>query len=101
MFCHLFYFTYIKINLTVDIIFILMSLYIYFWCLASYLEQFLTKFNFNKSILRYYLLSVMIYFLVLVVTSSFSLFSISLAMFISSFIYFICVAYKLNKIKIN
>ena len=27
-------------------IFILMSLYIYFWCIASYLEQFLTKYNF-------------------------------------------------------
>ena len=96
-----FYLNYIKVNFTVDIIFILMSLYIYFWCIASYLEQFLTKYNFNRSILKYYLLSVIIYFSVLFVTNTFSLFNISLAMFISSFIYFICVVYKLNKIRIT
>ena len=94
------YLSYLKVNFKIDIIFILMSIYIYFWCLASYLEQFLTKFNFNRSILKYYLLSVTIYFFVLLVTDTFNLFSISFAMFVSSFIYLISVVYKLNKIKI-
>ena len=95
------YFKYLNVNIKIDIIFILMSMYIYFWCLASYLEQFLTKFNFNRSILKYYLLSVIIYFFVLLITNSYNLISISLAMFISSFIYFICVVYKLNKLKLH
>ena len=95
------YFNYLNVNIKIDIIFILMSMYIYFWCLASYLEQFLTKFNFNRSILKYYLLSVIIYFFVLLITNSYNLISISLAMFISSFIYFICVVYKLNKLKLH
>lgn len=95
------YLNYLKVNFTVDIIFILMSLYIYFWCVASYLEQFLTKFNFNKSILKYYILSAIVYFCVLFLTNTFNLFNISLAMFVSSFIYFICVVYKLKKIKIS
>ena len=95
------YLNYLKVNFTVDIIFILMSLYIYFWCVASYLEQFLTKFNFNKSILMYYILSVIIYFCVLFLTNTLNLFNISLAMFVSSFIYFICVVFKLKKIKIS
>jgi len=94
------YLSYLKVNFKIDIIFILMSIYIYFWCLASYLEQFLTKFNFNRSILKYYLLSVTIYLFVLLVTDTFNLFSISFAMFVSSFIYLISVVYKLNKIKI-
>lgn len=95
------YFNYLNVNIKIDIIFILMSMYIYFWCLASYLEQFLTKFNFNRSILKYYLLSVIAYFFVLLITNSYNLISISLAMFISSFIYFICVVYKLNKLKLH
>ena len=95
------YLNHLKVNFTVDIIFILMSLYIYFWCVASYLEQFLTKFNFNKSILKYYILSAIVYFCVLFLTDTFDLFNISLAMFVSSFIYFICVVYKLKKIKIS
>ena len=95
------YLNHFKVNFTVDIIFILMSLYIYFWCVASYLEQFLTKFNFNKSILKYYILSAIVYFCVLFLTDTFDLFNISLAMFVSSFIYFICVVYKLKKIKIS
>ena len=95
------YFNYLNVNIKIDIIFILMSMYIYFWCLASYLEQFLTKFNFNRSILKYYLLSVIVYFFVLLITNSYNLISISLAMFISSFIYFICVVYKLNKLKLH
>ena len=44
------YLSYLNIDLKIDIIFILLSMYIFLWCLASYLEQFLTKFNFNKSI---------------------------------------------------
>ena len=95
------YLNHLKVNFTVDIIFILMSLYIYLWCVASYLEQFLTKFNFNKSILKYYILSAIVYFCVLFLTDTFDLFNISLAMFVSSFIYFICVVYKLKKIKIS
>ena len=94
------YLSYIKVNFKIDIIFVLMSMYIFFWCLASYLEQFLTKFDFNRSILKYYLMSVIIYFFVLLVTGTFNLFNISLAMFISSFLYFVCVIYKLKKINV-
>ena len=94
------YLSYLNIDLKIDIIFILLSMYIFLWCLASYLEQFLTKFNFNKSILKYYLFSVVFYFLVLFVSSNLNLLNMSIAMFLSSLIYLICVIYKINKIKL-
>ena len=94
------YLNYLKVDFTIDIIFILMSMYIYLWCVASYLEQFLTKFNFNKSLLKYYLLSVIFYFFVLILSNNFNLLNISIAMFFSSLIYLVCVIYKLKKINL-
>ena len=94
------YLNYLNIEIKIDIIFILLSMYMYLWCFASYLEQFLTKFNFNQSILKYYLMSVIFYFSVLFATSNLNLLNISVAMFLSSLFYLICVIYKLNKIKL-
>ena len=94
------YFNYLKVDFTIDIIFILLSMYTYLWCIASYLEQFLTKFNFNKSILKYYLTSSIFYFFLLILSDTLNLFNISIAMFLSSLIYFTCVIYKVNKINL-
>lgn len=94
------YLNYLKVDFTIDIIFILMTMYIYLWCIASYLEQFLTKFNYNKSLLKYYLVSVIFYFFVLILSNNFNLLNMSIAMFLSSLIYLICVIYKLNKINL-
>jgi len=94
------YIDYLNINLKIDAIFIFMSLYVYMWCVGSYLEQFLTKYNYNLYILRYYFMSVVLYLLVLIFSDSINLITISFAMFISAALYLTFITIKLFRLKL-
>ena len=94
------YIAHLNLNLEMDIIFIFMSFYVYLLCIGSYLEQFLTKYNYNIYILKYYSISVILYLSVLIFMNSLNLITISFAMFISSLFYLIFIAIKLFKLKI-
>jgi len=94
------YIAHLNLNLELDIIFIFMSLYVYLWCIGSYLEQFLTKYNYNIYILKYYSISVILYVSVLIFMNVLNLTTISFAMFISSLVYLIFILIKLFKLKI-
>ncbi len=94
------YIAHLNLNLELDVVFIFMGFYVYLWCVGSYLEQFLTKYNYNIYILKYYSISVILYLSVLFFMNSLNLITISLAMFISSLFYFIFITIKLFKLKI-
>jgi O-antigen/teichoic acid export membrane protein len=84
-----------------DQIFILLNLYTFSWCLAAYLEQFLNKFNQNKFILKFNLISLLIFIIISLLTFYDRIFIMSFAMFISSLVYLFLVINHLNKIGVK
>lgn len=84
-----------------DQVFILLNLYTFLWCLAAYLEQFLNKFNQNKFILKFNLISLLIFIIISLLPFYDRIMIMSLAMFTSSLVYLFLVINHLNKIGIK
>ena len=93
------YSNYLNLNFELDIIFFSLYLYILFWCLAAYFEQYINKSNKNVFILYNYLISVFTYFVVIFYFKNTTLLSLSIAMSSSSIIYFLLTLFIINKFK--
>ena len=95
------YSNYLNLNFELDLIFINLYLYIIFWCLAAYFEQYINKFNKNIFILHNYLISVLVYFMAILYFESTTLLSLSIAMLFSSMIYLILTLIRIKKLGIK
>jgi O-antigen/teichoic acid export membrane protein len=84
-----------------DQVFIILNFYTFTWCLAAYLEQFLNKFSNNKFILKFNLISLLIFITISLLTFYDRLFIMSLGMFISSLIYLLLIINHLKKIGVT
>ncbi len=73
-----------NLNYDIDLIFLCMLSYIITWCISAYFEQYLNKFNKNKIILKYSLLSLVIYFIILYIYDISIFERLCVAMMISS-----------------
>ena len=95
------YSNYLNLNFKLDLIFVNLYLYILFWCLAAYFEQYINKFNKNIFILYNYLISVFVYFAVILYYENTTLLSLSIAMSFSSMIYLILTMIRIKKWKLK
>ena len=80
-----------------DKVYFLLMLYIIFWCVSSYLEQFLGKFNKNLYLMYLQLISILIYFVPLVFLNDVNIYHISFLMLLSCSFYLLGVIYFLKK----
>jgi hypothetical protein len=95
------YSNYLNLNFKLDLIFVNLYLYVLFWCIAAYFEQYINKFNKNIFILYNYLISVFVYFAVILYYENITLFSLSIAMSFSSMIYLILTIIRIKKLGIK
>jgi len=70
-----------------DLIFISIFLYFIFWCFGSFFEQYLNKFNSNKHILIFSMMSLCIYVLILLFSEFAMVERLAIAMLFSSVLY--------------
>ena len=84
-----------------DLIFLSLNLYILIWCISAYLEQFLNKYNQNKYILKFHLVSLVIYFSIFLINYEDKLLILSLSMLLSTFTYFVLILLHLKKFKFS
>ena len=82
-----------------DLVFLILNLYILIWCISAYLEQFLNKYNQNTYILRFHLISLIIYFSIFLINYNDKLLILSLSMLLSTFTYFVLILLHLKKFK--
>ncbi len=80
-----------------DRVYFFLMLYIVFWCVGSYLEQFLGKFNKNLYLMYLQIFSVSIYFTPLIFLKDISIYHISFLMLLSCSFYLLGVIYFLKK----
>ena len=95
------YSNYLNLNYGLDLIFFNLYLYIIFWCVAAYFEQYINKLNNNIYILYNYIISVFIYFAFIFCFESITLISLSISMSFSSLIYLILTIIRIKKLKIK
>lgn len=95
------YSNYLNLNFKIDLIFLNLYFYIICWCLAAYFEQYINKFNKNVFILYNYLISVLIYFIVIYYFETTTLLSLTIAMSVSSMIYLILTLIRIYKLSIK
>lgn len=93
-------FTKILFNLkyNFDLIPFFLILYVIFWCIGAYFEQFLNKFNENKKILKYYLLSLLVYLVAIYLPKTQTLEYYCFAMALSSLVYLILTIFKIKSL---
>jgi O-antigen/teichoic acid export membrane protein len=84
-----------------DLIFLSLNLYILMWCISAYLEQFLNKYNQNKYILKFHLVSLVVYFSIFLINYEDKLLLLSLSMLLSTFTYFVLILLHLKKFKFS
>ena len=88
-------------NYSFDKIYFLLMAYIVVWCLSSYLEQFLGKFNKNLYLMYLQIFSLIIYFAPIIFFQNISIYKISVLMLISCSFYLLGIIYFLKKEKIK
>ena len=87
----------INLNYNFDKVYFLLMIYILFWCISSYLEQFLGKFNKNLYLMYLQLISILIYFIPLIYLNNVNIYHISFSMTLSSLFYLLGILFFLKK----
>lgn len=80
-----------------DLVYLFLVIYITTWCLSSYLEQFLGKFNKNIFIMYLQIASLLFYFLPFIFLKDINIQNISFLMVISSSFYLFGILFFLKK----
>ncbi len=82
---------------TFDKIYFLLMSYIVVWCVSSYLEQFLGKFNKNLYLMYLQIFSLIIYFTPIIFLKDISIYKISFLMLMSCSFYLLGIIYFLQR----
>jgi hypothetical protein len=75
----------------IDLIFICIFFYFIFWCFGAYFEQYLNKFNNNKHIFIFSMISLCMYVVILLFSDFLIIDRLAIAMAVSGFIYLFLV----------